>query len=123
MAKALLVGPALDEGLRYIELLKKDGIPVRAAVWHRPPLTNWRLSIISPSYDTKGLGELYQRTRAIFAKAEPQLGFDLDNIYFPMPNSSFAKILRESFRGWENQECTIYDMEGDPHEAFIYFVK
>jgi len=123
MAKALLVGPALEEGLRFIELLKKEGIAVSAAVWHRPPINTWRLSIVSPTYETGGLERLYSTTRAVFNKAVPELEMNEDDIYFPRPKTNFAKDLRRHHSGSKNVSTTLYDMEGDAHEAFVYFAK
>lgn len=123
MAKALLVGPALEEGLRFIELLKKEGIAVSAAVWHRPPMNTWRLSIVSPTYDTGGLEKLYDSTKAVFEKAVPELEMNEDDIYFPWPKTNFAKDLRRHFSGVKNVPATLYDLEGDAHEAFVYFAK
>ncbi|MBM3754602.1 MAG: hypothetical protein FJW38_11560 [Acidobacteria bacterium] len=123
MDKALLVGPGLEGGHRFVDVLVKTGVPVRAALWHKPPLADWRLSVVTPARDSEGLEKLFERTREVFENTEPRLELDENDIYFLGAKTNFAKSLRNQCSGIKNRATTIYDLEGDAHEAFVYFAK
>lgn len=123
MDKAILVGPGLEDGRRFVDMLMKTGVPVRAAMWHKPGLGDWRLTVVTPAYDTAGLEKLFGWTRAVFDTAAPRLELDENDIYFLGAKTNFAKSLRNQCAGANNRATTIYDLEGDPHDAFVYFMK
>lgn len=123
MDKAILVGPGLEAGQRFVDLLMQAGVPIRAALWHRPPLADWRLSIVTPARETAGLEKLFQWTREAFDSAVPRLELDEDEIYFIGAKTHFAKSLGKQCAGIKNRPTTIYDLEGDAHDAFVYFAK
>lgn len=66
MDKTALVGPDIEEGRRFLELLTNAGVQVNAALWQREllgPLSfgQWSLLIVTPLVEELGVKETYRR--------------------------------------------------------------
>ena len=57
MAKTLLVGPDVDEGRKFLDLLKREKFPVSAALWQSNESGDrWDLAIVTPVAREQGRG-------------------------------------------------------------------
>ena len=48
MGKTTLVGPGIEEGREFLELLRQVGVPIKAALWQRDRLTKPELCQFGP---------------------------------------------------------------------------
>jgi hypothetical protein len=62
MDQTVLVNDDKRAGLALVKALESAGMPVTAAFWYELPETGrWRLFIVSPWVENRGLSEIYQR--------------------------------------------------------------
>lgn len=124
MDKTVLVGPDIEEGRRFLELLSNAGVRVDAALWQKGELTGrWSLLIVTPLVEELGVKETYRRLDDILSKAQPPT-VDLLNVSVFAPTAWFYKSLRRELRHARNLAVTRRPV-GDHfiEEGFIYFVK
>lgn len=123
MVETVLVGPDVEDGRRFLEMLKNDGFGISAALWHKPPNGAWRFTIVTPQMDTEDLRTIVTRLSGALRSASPPLHFTLNEIFTEGPKSSFAKYLRRHAKGAENKSIAGFPMEDCSEEGYIYFVK
>lgn len=114
----ILVGPDLQEGGKFLDLLRKAGVKVSAAFWKKSEDSEgWRLEIVTPLIDEIGVDGMFDTfTRALQSSTSPP-AIDLDYVYVRSPRSDDYKSLRRIFR---NRSMT------HPHwltTSYVYFVK
>jgi hypothetical protein len=122
MAKAILVGPDLDEGRRFLDLLKDAGIRVRAALWRREEeFRRWELIIVTSLVDEIGLYGTYGKLIDILSKeADPAI--DLNNVSLRGFRDSLAKGLHRELRNVRERQITMTPVGSEfVDEGFIYF--
>ena len=128
MDKTTLVGPDIQEGRRFLDLLRDSGLPVKAALWQKASapyqaiLGEWTLKIVTPLVEDFGVKETYRRLDQILAKAPQRPSIDLLDVSVLTPESWFYKNLRREFHRARDLAVTIRDGDGFD-EGFIYFVK
>ena len=124
MDKTALVGPDIEEGRRFLDLLKADGVRIDAALWQRDEVFGrWSLVIVTPLVDTLGLRETYRRLDKIKSKAQ-LLKVDLLNVSLFTPKAPFYKSLHRELPHAENLAVSKRPVGGHVVEdGFIYFVK
>ena len=125
MDKTALVGPDLEEGRRFLELLRTAGVPVNAALWQRDELLGrWSLDIVTPSVEELGVKGTYRRLDAILSKAAERPDVDLLNVSVLTPEAWFYKSLRRELRHVRDLPVTRRPVGGHVVEdGFIYFVE
>jgi hypothetical protein len=127
MAEAILVGPSIEEGRRFIELLENAEIPITAALWQWNGFLGsdfWELDLASPLVEKLGLRETYLRVFEILRSSDPPVQIDTWSINLFRPNASFVKSLRRSFKGQKDR--TVRESFVDDHvieHGYLYFVK
>src|SRR5258708_20638980 len=103
MDKTILVGPDIQEGRRFLDLLRDSGVPVRAALWQKAKAQfqtlfgEWKLSIVTPWVEELGPKTTYRRLDRILAKAPPPPPVDLLDVSVLTPKSWFYKNLRRDY--------------------------
>ena len=125
MAKTALVGPDIDDGRRFLDLLSEAGIKVQAALWQWSELSDeWQFLIVTPLVQKLGLKEAYRRLDDILSTAENRPAVDLLNVSLMTPEARFYKSLRRDLRSVHDRRVSKRPV-GDHflEEAFIYFVK
>jgi hypothetical protein len=123
MVEAILVGPDIEDGRRFLDILNIEGFGVTAALWHKPPGGMWRFTIVTPLVETEDIRVLVRRLVTALRSASPPLHFTLNEIYTEGPKSPFAKHLRRHAKGAVNTTVTGYSIEDGSEEGYIYFVK
>lgn len=123
MVETVLVGPDIEDGRRFLELLKDKGFGISAALWHKPPDGAWRFTIVTPQMDTDDIRMIVRRISDALRSASPPLHFTLNEIFTEGPKSSFAKYLRRHAKGALNTTVTGFSIEDGSEEGYIYFVK
>lgn len=130
MDKTALVGPDIEEGRRFLELLSNAGVQVNAALWQREELLGpldfgeWSLLIVTPLVEELGVKETYRRFDEILSKAPQRPKVDLLNVSVYTPEAWFYKSLHRELRHVRDLPVTRRPV-GDHvvHDGFIYFVK
>jgi hypothetical protein len=130
MAKTALVGPDIQEGRRFLDLLSEAGIKVQAAMWQWSELSDeWRFLIVTPLVQELGLKEAYRRlddtlSAAEKLAAENRPAVDLLNVSLMTPTARFYKSLRRELRNVHDRQVSKRAV-GDHiiEDGFIYFVK
>lgn len=125
MDNATLVAPDVDEGRKFLDLLKDAGIPVKAALWQKSEvLGKWELCIVTPLVEELGVRGTYDRLDRILSKTPQRPAVNLLNVTVLTPKAWFYKSLRRVLRNTRDQFVTKQPV-GDQllHESFIYFVK
>jgi len=88
MDKRALVGPDIEEGRRFLDLLSNAGVQVDAALWQRDELLGrWSLLIVTPLVENLGEKETYRRLDKILSKAPQRPTVDLLNVSVFTPSS------------------------------------
>ena len=124
----VVVGPDIEEGRRFLELLSKDGVQVDAAVWQKDEKDElggrWRLLIVTPLVEELGVKKTYRRLDQILSRAPQRLTVDLLDVSVFTPESWFYKSLRRELRHARDLPITRRPV-GDHFvdDGFIYFVK
>ena len=122
MDKTILVGPDIEEGRKFLDLLKNAGVRVDAALWQRDEFGRWSFVIVTPLVDTLGLRETYRRLDEILKGQH--LNVDLLNVSLFTPSSSFYKSLHRELPHVKNLAVSKRPVGGHVVEdGFIYFVK
>ena len=125
MDKTVLVGPDLEEGQRFLELLILNGVPVHAALWEKDEvLGRWNLLIVTPLVEQIGIKETHRRLDEILSRAPDRPAIDLLNVFVFTPESSFYKSLRRELRHARDFVITKRPI-GDHFvdTGYIYFVR
>ena len=125
MAKTLLVGPDLEEGQKFLDLLKKDKFPVSAALWQSNEFGDrWDLAIVTPVAN-EGLIEAYRRLRDILEQSPDRPEVDLLNVSVYSPYQNFSKGLRRHLRRVKDYHVTGQPLGGEYFitNGWVYFVK
>jgi len=83
MAEAALVGPNLAASQRFLELLDREGLGPRAAVWvYGPDQYSWKLWIVPPD-KIKNKQEFYLKLASVFSRNIEKLdGLDFGSVQF-----------------------------------------
>jgi len=129
MDKTTLVGPDIQEGRRFLDLLRGSGVPVKAALWQKAASNwqavfgDWSLKIVTPLVEDLGPKETYRRLDRILAKAPERLSIDLLDVSVLTPRSWFYKNLRRYFPRARDLAVTMRPDGDGFSESFIYFVK
>ena len=125
MDKTTLVGPDIEEGRLFLELLSNAGVQVDAALWEWDELSGrWSLLIVAPSVEELGVKGTYRRLDEILSKAPHRPTVDLLNVSVLTPKAWFYKSLHRELRHARNLRVTRRPI-GDHfvEDGFIYFVK
>ena len=126
MAKAVLVGPDIEEGRNFLDLLKKEGVPVSAALWQSNEFGDrWGLGIVTPLANDIGRRETYRRLDTLMEQSpDPSALRRLLNVSVFSPTDDFAKGLRRHLRRVKDFHVTRQPV-GDYFitNGWIYFVK
>jgi len=125
MDKNALVGPDIEEGRRFLDLLSEAGVPVNAALWQRDELLGrWDLVIVTPLVEKLGVKGTYRRLDEILSKAPQNSKVDLLNVSVFTPEAWFYKSLHRELRNVRDLPVTGRPV-GDHviEDGFIYFVK
>jgi len=120
-----LVGPDIEEGRLFLELLSNAGVQVDAALWEWDELSGrWSLLIVAPLVEELGVKETYRRLDEILSKAPHRPTVDLLNVSVLTPKAWFYKSLHRELRHARNLRVTRRPV-GDHfvEDGFIYFVK
>jgi hypothetical protein len=122
-----LVGPDIQAGRDFLELLDRSGVPVTAAwwQWHHFPVEEWGFSLATRWVDQYGLKETYRKIDAVLSKASPRPAIDLMDVNIYTPEASAIKFLRHEFRRARDLEVKnrSFGDEGVLWNAYIYVVK
>ena len=127
MDQGLLVGPSLEAGRSFVELLESSGIPVTAALWQWDGFLGrdkWELDVASPLVDEIGLQKTYRRIIDVMSKAGTPPDIDLLRVNLFTPKAAFIKSLRREYKGRRDVPLSA-NFVGD-HEiehGYLYFVK
>jgi len=125
MSKTLLVGPDVDEGRKFLDLLKREKVPVSAALWQSNESGDrWDLAIVTPVAKELGPVETYRRLRDILEQSLDRPEVDLLNVSVFSPDQNFAKGLRRHLRRVKEFHVTSQPL-GDYFilNGWVYFVK
>jgi hypothetical protein len=114
----------IEEGRRFLEVLKGSGVPLNAAWWQNELLIGWQLLLVTPLVDQLGLKKTYRKLDDILSKVPERPAIDLLNVSVFTPQSAFFKSLHRVFRNAKNLPVSRQPV-GDHliDEGFIYFVK
>lgn len=125
MDKTALVGPDIDQGRRFLELLAEATVPVKAALWQASELSEgWNLTIVTPLVMERGLKEAYRRFVEILAGAPDDSRIDLDHVSLLAPDSRLYRSLRREMRDVRSLPISKQRIGGQfVDQAYIYFVK
>lgn len=124
MDKTALVGLDIDEGRRFLDLLRQSGIPVSAALWQKEEIPGeWRLLLVTPIVDELGPRRAYRKLDQVLSQSAEQPAINLLDVSLFTPSASFAKSLRRVFKKVRNRHVARHPV-GDHflEEGFIYFV-
>jgi hypothetical protein len=125
MDKTALVGPDIEEGRRFLDLLRVARVQVNAALWQRDELSGrWSLLIVTPLVEELGVKGTYRRLDEILSKAPQRPKIDLLNVSVFTPEARFHKSLHRELRHVRDLPVTRQPV-GDHvvEDGFIYFVK
>ena len=118
MDKTILVGPDIEEGAKFIQLLEHAGLNLKGALWQKNEESEgWRLEIVTPLVDEIGLRSTFQKFNQVLKAASIPLDIDLDYVSPKSPKSDHFKSLRRIF---PKKPMT------HPHwltTSYIYYVK
>ena len=126
MAKTLLVGPDIEEGRKFLDLLKREKFPVSAALWQSNEFGDrWDLAIVTPVAKQLGPIETYRRLRDILEQSPDRPEVDLLNVSVFAPDQNFSKGLRRYLRRVKDYHVTgqSLDFEYFIPNGWVYFVK
>ena len=124
MDQNTLVGPEVDGGRRFLDLLQENGIEVIAALWQYDRLLDeWELVLALPLADKIGLRETYKKMIAILNRVgAPPLDLDRVNVFYS--NSPFVKSLRRGLRNVRDRKIRRQPIGGHTlDDGYVYFVK
>lgn len=125
MDKTALVVPDIEEGRRFLEVLKKARFPLQAALWQRDETSGqWSLLIVTPLVEELGVRGTYRRLEDILSKAPQRPKVDLLNVSVFTPEARFYRSLHRELRKARDLFLTKRPV-GDHivEDGFIYFVK
>ena len=125
MDKTTLVGPDLNEGHRFLDVLRGAGIPMNAALWQKDEIVGrWELVVVTPLVEELGVRKTYDRLDRILSKSPERPAVELVNVSVLTPESWFYKSLHQELRNAEDLPITRRQV-GDHviDDGFIYFVK
>lgn len=125
MDKTTLVGPDLDEGRKFLELLRQSHVKVNASLWQRDEIMEqWSLVIVTPLVDELGVKGTYRRLMEVLDSAAERPRIDLLDVSVYTPKASFYKSLRHDL-GKVRERAIRKGPVGDHivDEGFVYFVK
>ena len=129
MDKTTLVGPDLNEGRRFLDLLKTASIPMEAALWQKDEIVGrWELVVVTPLVEELGVRKTYDRLDKILSKSAERPAerpaIELVNVSILTPESWFYKSLHHELRNAQNLPITKRQV-GDHFvdDGFVYFVK
>ena len=104
MDQKVLVGPDIQAGRDFLELLESAGVPVTAALWMRDGTPkDWQFHLITPWVDRYGVRQTFRKISAILSKASPPPAIDLLDVYIYAEKSSHLDLLRKEFRRARDQ--------------------
>ena len=96
MDKTALVGSDLKIESRVLEALKQANIPVKLYDWnYNPDAEEWRFTIATPWYDTKGPREVYLQIFRAQEAAGTYKEMPIGRITVVSPNDPLVKILEQ----------------------------
>ncbi|MCC6369348.1 MAG: hypothetical protein IT165_37975 [Bryobacterales bacterium] len=125
MAKTTLVEKDIEEGRKFIDLIRREGVGVESALWSKDFFGRWQLVLVTPVVDQVGVREAYLRLLQILKRKpegeRPGVG-ELDISLFT-PKSYYAKSLRQDLKKARDLHVSRQPV-GDHFidEGFIYFV-
>jgi hypothetical protein len=125
MDKTALVGPDIEEGRTFLELLSRAGVKVNAALWERDEVFGrWSLLIVTPLVEELGVKDTYRKLDEILSKAPQRLALDLLDVSVFTPKAWFYKSLHRELRHARDLQVTKRPV-GDHvvGDGFIYFVE
>ncbi len=125
MDKTILVGPDLNEGRRFLDLLRTAGIPMKAALWQKDEIVGrWELAVVTPLVEELGVRKTYDRLDKILSKSAERPAIELVNVSILTPESWFYKSLHHELHDAQNLPITKRQV-GDHFvdDGFVYFVK
>ena len=126
MAKTVLVGPDIEEGQKFLDLLKEEGFPVSAALWQSNEFGDrWDIAIVTPLRKAIGLRETYRRLRDILEQSSNRPDVNLLNVSIFSPDHGFSKGLRRHLRRVKDYHVTGQPLGGEYFisNGWVYFVK
>lgn len=124
MDKTALVGPDIEEGRRFLDLLGKAEIPMNAALWQRDEaFGRWSLIIVTPLVEHLGARETYRRLDQILSKVPDGSPIDLLNVSAMTPDAWFSKSLHRELRNVRDRAVAGLPVGDHIVDGFIYFVK
>jgi hypothetical protein len=124
MDQNILVGPDVDGGRRFLDLLKEHDIEVTAALWQYDRLLDeWELVLAVPLASKIGLRETYKKMRAILNE-HGTAPIDLHRVNVFYTSSTFVKSLRRDLRKMRDRQIRRQPV-GDHlvDDGYVYFVK
>ncbi|MBL8222306.1 MAG: hypothetical protein JNL62_23925 [Bryobacterales bacterium] len=125
MGKTTLVGPGIQEGQEFLDLLHRAGVTIKAAVWQRDDVRlRWTLDLFTPIVDEIGLKDSFRKLRdTLNASADPP-AVDLLDVYLYSPKVEICKRLRRQFgRASDKYVQNVYLGDHLMKEGYIYFIK
>jgi hypothetical protein len=125
MDKAVLVGPDIEEGRKFLEVLRNGGVQVDAALWQKDEIFGqWSLIIVTPLAEQLGVRETYRRLIKILSDTPERPAIDLLDVSVLTPEASFYKSLHRELRRARDLVVTKRPVGDHLVEAgFIYFVR
>ena len=124
MGQKILVGPDIEGGREFLQLLKEHDIDVTAALWQYDRRSDdWDLVIASPLSDKIGLRGTYKKIRSILDLVDPP-PIDLQRVSLFYNRAPFIKSLRRNWR--KMREIPIRWQPVGDHivdDGYVYFVK
>jgi hypothetical protein len=124
MDKTALVGPDIEEGRRFLDLLGKAEVPMNAALWQRDEtFGRWSLIIVTPLVEQLGVRQAYRRLDQILSKVPGGSPIDLLNVSALTPDAWFSKSLHRELRNVRDRAVTGLPVGDHIVDGFIYFVK
>jgi hypothetical protein len=123
--KTALVDSEVNEGHKFLELLREAGMQVNAAMWRKEEAPGrWSLLLVMPSVDEIGDGETFRLILDVLSKAGDRTWFDPFDVSLISPKTKFAKDLRRKLRTSKNRAIVgwwIADQRID--DGYLYFAK
>ena len=124
MGQKILVGPDIEGGREFLQLLKEHDIDVTAALWQYDRLSDdWDLVISSPLADKIGVREIYKKMWSILNRIN-RPPIDLQRVSLFYNRAPFIKSLRRNWR--KMREIQVRRQPVGDHmvdDGYVYFVK
>lgn len=125
MGKTTLIGPGIEEGREFLDLLRLASVPIKAPLWQRDDVRlRWTLDLFSPLIDDIGLKDTFLKLRETLQSADSPQGIELFDVYLYSPKDEvFRRLRQQCGRAREKYVQSIYLGKHTLEEGYIYFIK